>query len=101
MEAINEIIEEYESGAYVTQHALSEAHRKLVSNMYYLTKFQVEFQRDWQKNYYLSAETSNAAKERMADDKVPELYMCRKILEAAKGVSISMGYELGIMKNEA
>jgi hypothetical protein len=84
----------------MSHEKLLEAHRKLTSNAYYLTKFQIEFREAWQQEYYLSKENSNAAKERMADDRVPELYMVRKILDATKSVSIAMGYELGIMKNE-
>ena len=98
LNTITDIIEEYESGAWVNAERLKELHRVLTSNMYYLTKLQIEFNQEWNRRYYLSKENSNAAKEKYADKEVPELYMCRKILEAAKGVSIAMGYELKMDK---
>jgi len=94
LDTISDIVEEYESGVWVNAERLKELHRILTSNMYYLTKLQIEFNQDWNRKYYLSSESSNAAKEKFADKEVPELYMCRKILDAAKGVSIAMGYEL-------
>ena len=98
LNTITDIIEEYESGAWVNAERLKELHRVLTSNMYYLTKLQIEFNQEWNRMYYLSKENSNAANEKYADREVPELYMCRKILEAAKGVSIAMGYELKMDK---
>lgn len=91
LEKINSIIEAYESGQYKD---LYEGHRVLSCQMYHLTVYQVEFNREWNKAYYNCESKVNAAKEREADKLVPELYLCRKILEAAKSVSISMGYEL-------
>ena len=91
LEKITTIIEAYESGQYKD---LYEGHRQLTCNMYFLGQEQVKAHQKWNRQYYLSKEKINAAKEREADKLVPELYMCRKIMEAAKGVSIAMGYEL-------
>lgn len=91
LDKITSIIEVYEMGAYKD---LKEMHRKLTCNIYYLSKFQVEAHQNWNAEYYKSSEKTNAGKEREADKNVPELYMCRKILETAKGVSIAMGYEI-------
>lgn len=91
LETISSIVETYDGGAY---RGLSEMHRTLTCNMHYLSREQVNYHTKWNQEYYNSTEPSNAAKERMADRKVPELYMCRKIMETAKGVSIAMGYEL-------
>lgn len=88
---ITTIIEAYESGAYKD---LYEGHRQLACNMYFLSQEQVKSHQEWNRIYYLSEEKTNAGKEREADKLVPELYMCRKIMEAARGVSIAMGYEL-------
>lgn len=88
---ISDIIEVYESGSYKN---LSDMHRELTCNMFYLSKEQVEAHQKWNACYYNSKESSNAAKERECDREVPELYMCRKIMETAKGVAIAMGYEL-------
>lgn len=91
LEKITAIIETYDSGCYKD---LSVMHRELTCNMYYLTKEQVEANQRWNAAYYNHQSTVNAVKERHADKEVPELYLCRKILEAAKGVSIAMGYEM-------
>ena len=88
---ISDIIQTYESGAFKDLHVM---HRELTCNMYYLSQEQVKAHQKWNKHYYNSNETTNAAKERECDKLVPELYMCRKIMETAKGVSIAMGYEI-------
>ena len=88
---ISDIIETYESGAFKD---LTVMHRELTANMYYLSKEQVKAHQEWNKCYYNSTEKTNAGKERECDKLVPELYMCRKIMETAKGVSIAMGYEI-------
>ena len=88
---ITTIIREYENGSYVDLH---KAHRELTCNMYYLSQEQVKAHQNWNKQYYLSKENTNAAKERECDKLVPELYMCRKIMETAKGVSIAMSLEV-------
>lgn len=69
-------------------------HRELTCNMFYLSKEQVEAHARWNAAYYNSQEKTNAGKEREADKLVSELYLCRKIMETAKAVSIAMGYEI-------
>ena len=93
LEKISSIIEAYETGRYKD---LYEGHRLLTCNMYFLAKEQVEAHQRHNAAYYNSQEKTNAGKEREADKVVPELYLCRKILEAAKGVSIAMVKELGM-----
>ena len=88
---ITDIIQTYESGAFKDLHIM---HRELTANMYYLSQEQVKAHQEWNKQYYNSIEKTNAGKERECDKKVPELYLCRKIMETAKGVSIAMGYEI-------
>lgn len=88
---ISDIIEVYESGSYKDLYGM---HRELTCNMFFLSKEQVKAHQEWNRIYYLSKETTNAAKEREADKLAPELYLCRKILESAKGVSIAMTFEL-------
>tara|TARA_R110002012_G_scaffold219820_2_gene391304 strand:- start:399 stop:695 length:297 start_codon:yes stop_codon:yes gene_type:complete len=91
LETISAIIETYEGGHYKDLHGM---HRALVCNMYYLSQKQVEYHQKWNEQYYKSEEKSNAAKERECDKNVPELYLCRKIMETAKGVSIAMSLEI-------
>lgn len=91
LQKISDIIETYESGSFKDLHVM---HRELSCNMFLLAKEQVKAHQEHNKQYYLSQEKTNAGKEREADKLVPELYMCRKIMEAAKSVSIAMGYEI-------
>lgn len=88
---ITAIINTYESGEFKDLYVM---HRKLTCNMYYLSQEQVKAHQEWNKQYYLSEEKTNAGKERECDKLVPELYLCRKIMETAKSVSIAMGYEI-------
>jgi hypothetical protein len=60
----------------------------------FLAREQVEANQRHNAAYYNSNEKTNAGKEREADKLVPELYLCRKIMDAAKGVSIAMSIEL-------
>ncbi len=91
LDKITSIIVTYESGAYKD---LNVMHRELTCNMFYLSKEQVEAHQRWNATYYNSQEKTNAGKEREADKLNPELYMCRKISETAKGVAIAMSIEL-------
>ena len=91
LKKISDIVETYESGAYKD---LNEMHRILTCNMYYLSQKQVEYNVEWNREYYNHKSTVNAVKQRHADKEVPELYMCRKIMETAKGVSIAMSLEI-------
>ncbi len=91
LNTITSIIETYESGSFKDLHVM---HRELTTNMYYLTNEQVKARSKWLEVYYNSKSTVNAVKEREADKQVPELYLCRKIYEAAKGVAISMSLEI-------
>ena len=88
---ITDIIETYESGSFKDLHVM---HRELTCAMYYLSQEQVKAHQKWNAHYYNSKETTNAAKERECDKLVPELYLCRKIMETAKGVSIAMSLEI-------
>ena len=91
LKKITDIIETYESGAYKDLHVM---HRELTCNMYYLSKEQVEANVRWNAEYYNHQSKVNAVKERHADKEVPEIYLCRKIMETAKGVAISMALEI-------
>ena len=90
---ITELITEYESGKWISADKLRVMQRQLTSNMYYLTEFNIDAHNKWNGIVY-HEKTSVAKAKVFADFEVPELRMTRKILEAAKGVSISMNSEL-------
>ena len=90
---ITDIIETYESGLWVSSDKLMVMQRELSSNMYYLTKHNIEAFNKWNTIVY-NFNGSNAKGQTEAFFLVPELRLTRKILEAAKGVSIAMNSEL-------
>ncbi len=91
LEKISAIINTYEGGSFKDLHIM---HRELTCNMFYLSQEQVKYSVKWNEMYYNHKSTVNAVKERYANREVPELYMCRKIMETAKGVSIAMSLEV-------
>lgn len=99
LNTITDIIDNYNKGAYILPESLSKAQRELACNIYYLSKFNVEAFNKWNRVVY-NYQGSNAAAQVKAHEEVPELRLTRKILEAARGVSIAMNNELTIMKND-
>jgi hypothetical protein len=98
---IHLIIKEYEGGAFLKPEKLIEAQRMLSANIYYLTVFQVEFNKRWNAEVHNVSETkSNAAAKVEADEKYPELLTAKRIIEAASRVCVSMSQELKIISNE-
>ena len=91
LKKISDIVEAYETGQYKDLHVM---HRQLNCNIFFLSKEQVKYNVLWNQEYYKHKSTVNAVKARHADITVPELYLCRKIIDTAKGVSIAMGYEI-------
>ena len=91
LKKITDIIETYQSGAYSD---LFEMQRELTCNMFFLSQKQVEYNLEWNNEYHNHKSTVNAVKQRHADKVVPELYACRKIMDASKNVSIAMSLEI-------
>tara|TARA_Y100000592_G_C5323120_1_gene245755 strand:- start:171 stop:485 length:315 start_codon:yes stop_codon:yes gene_type:complete len=96
---ISDIIESYESGAWVTSENLRIMLRELSTNKYYLTKYNIEAYQKYNSIVY-KCKKSVAYGKTLADEQVPELRMTRKILEACKDVIMSMQQELSIIKND-
>ena len=94
---ITEVVTEYESGKWISVENLRVMQRELSTNIYRLTKHNIEAFNEWNGIVY-NETTSNAKAVTKADFEVPELRMTRKILEAARGVSISMNSEISILK---
>lgn len=96
---ISEIITEYNSGAYLTKERLLVMSRELSTNIYFLTKYNIEAFNDWNTIIYNDEGSVNKATVK-ADFEVPELRQTRKLLEACKGVSIAINNELKIINND-
>jgi hypothetical protein len=96
---ITQCIDDYESGTYLTKEKLLTLNRRLSSNIYYLTKYNIEAFEKFNSIIY-NSNKSVARATCEAHEEVKELRHTRKILEACKNVSISINNELSIIKNE-
>ena len=99
LEKITNIIEHYESGKFIDLESLRKMGRVLSCNIYYLTTHNIQAFEKHNTIVY-NETTSNARAVVKANEEVPELRMTRKILEAARGVSIIINNELSIMKRD-
>ena len=97
---ISDIITTYESGAWSTTDSLREMLRELTSNIYFLSKFNIEYHEKHNAVQY-KHKGSVSSGLILANEQYPELRMLRKITEAANNVKSSMIMELSIIKNEA
>ena len=96
---ISDLIDTYESGAWSSCEDLRKMLRELTSNIYHLTKYNIEFH-DKHNAIQYKHKGSVSGGLILANEQFPELRMCRKIMEAANNVKSSMIMELSIIKNE-
>lgn len=96
---ISEIIETYESGSWQTSENLRVLLRELSSNIYYLSKYNIEYHEKHNAIQY-KHKGSVSAGLILANEQYPELRMLRKIMETADNVMRSMTMELSIIKKE-
>ncbi len=97
---ISELVNKYDSGEWVSVDNLRVILRELSSGYYYLTKFNIEYAREWNMEVY-NFKGSDAAGQRFADLKVPELRHTRKILTAVSKVLDSIRSEIAIIRTES
>lgn len=96
-----DIIETYESGAWVSSDNLRVMLREISANYTYITKFNIEAYRDWNASIYnRENKTSVASAKIKADEEVPQLRETRKLLQAIDHVIWSMRSELSIIKKD-
>lgn len=93
MEKIAEIIARYESGEYIPENGLIDIQRDLACQIFHLTRTNIEAFQKWNSIVY-QHDGSNASGEVLAHQKVPELRMTRKLLEACKSVAIAIQSEI-------
>ena len=97
---ISNIIHTYESGEWQSPDNLRVLLRELTSNIYYLTKYNIEYHEKHNAIQY-KHKGSVSGGLILANEQYPELRMLRKIIESANNVSRSMTMELSIIKNES
>ena len=96
---ISNIIIKYESGEWQSADNLRLLLRELTSNIYYLTKYNIEYHEQHIAIQY-KHKGSVSGGLILANEQYPELRMLRKIIESANNVTRSMTMELSILKNE-
>jgi len=96
---ITTIIQTYESGEWQSSDSLRIMLRKLSSNYYYLTKYNIEFHEKHNAVQY-KHKGSVSGGLILANEQIPELRMLRKIMDSTQHVIWSMRSELSIIKNE-
>lgn len=98
LKKITDIIETYESGAWVTEDNLRVMHRELTANIFFLTKFNIEAFKNHntiQHNHKGSVSSGLI----IANEQVPELRMLRKIESTANNVVNAMRSEITSLRN--
>lgn len=98
---ISDLIDTYESGKYVNLERLIEAQRELSISNYHLSKFNIEAYQKYNSVIFNRGPKSVAAAKVEADEKVPELRMLRKIMDAVDQVLWSIRSEISIIKKES
>lgn len=99
LKKITDLVDTYESGAWQSSDNLRVMLRELSTNYYHLTKHNIEAHQEY--NSILFNHTGSVASGKIiAEEKVPELRMLRKIMEATDNVIWSMRSELSIIKKD-
>ena len=99
IEAINLSTEKYEDLKIGDTHTQSEILQSLSANVYFLTEYRIHFHKQWMKAYFDSNGGSAAAKERFADNEVPELYTVRHLMASVNKVIDSLRTIISANKN--
>ena len=97
---IDKSIDEYNDMDLFHYKQLSEILRVLTSNLFYLEKHRIEAYNSWHEVYFTCKQTSNVAKERWADNQVPELYKMRRIMTSAYKIVEAIRSQISIYKKE-
>lgn len=99
VEAINESTERYEVCKIGDTHTQSEILQSLSANVYFLTEYRIHFHKEWMRAYFESKAPSAAARERYADNCVPDLYTVRHFMASGNKVLDSLRTIISANKN--
>jgi len=100
LEKITQIIEDYESGTYLTTDALRSCLKSLTANVYYLTQYKIKYKNKHNEVRYKNKKSLGFG-EILAHEQYPELYQARYIIRTAQNVIQSIIMELSIIKHES
>ena len=100
LEKIDEIVVEYNSGRWQSTDRLRELLRELTSQVYYLTKYKIQYKNDHNAIRY-KHKGSIGSGEILAHEQVPELYHLRYIIRSANDVRSAIIMEISVINKES
>ena len=100
LDVLTDAIVKYESGAYMTKESLREVLRTITSEIYYLTKHQIEA-KNAHNSFLYNWNGPVARGEIAAHQEIPELYQLRHLIKAAQNVVTSITMEISIINRES
>ena len=99
LENLSDVVERYQNVPLIETESLSEILRDLGCNLSYLVQLRKEYYIKFQSVYFNSQATTNAAREREAEMKVPELDEVRKILRHYSDLQSDIRTQISLWKN--
>lgn len=100
MHSLDQAVEMYENRPLDDLIHLSEILKKVDINLYALEKHRIEAHRKFNEIYFTCNQTSNAAREKWAENQAPELYMIRRIMTAGYKLRDGIRSQIGIYRKE-
>ena len=97
---LQSVVDRYQNIPLIETKALSEILRDLGCNLSYLVQLRKEYYSSFQFAYSQSKGTSNAAKAKEAEFKVPELDEIRKILQHYGELQRDLRTQISLWKND-
>ena len=97
---LNEAVLSYENVPLVEVYQLSEILREIGVNLSYLVQLRKEYYHEFQSVIFNSRGTSQAAKIKEAEFKVPELDEIRKILRHYSALQQDLRTQISLYKNQ-
>lgn len=100
LDSLNNVVERYQNVPLIEVLYLSEILRDLGVNLSYLVMLRKHYYNEFQNIVYNSNGTSQAAKIKEAEHKVPELDEIRKILRHYSELQKDLRTQISLYKNE-
>jgi hypothetical protein len=101
LDRYNETVLDYDNLPFDQKMKSAELMKDMAVILSYLTMERIEVQKKWIAFIFNQKNTmSNAAAEKLADSKYPELYQLRRIHEAGKAILDTMRSQISLLKQE-
>ena len=101
LDNINNAVDKYNELPLFEVKELAEILRELVSNLFYLEKHRIRAYNEWHEVYFTCKQTTNAGKEKWADNQIQDLYMIRRLMTSAYKIVEAIRSQIGIYKKES